>query len=144
VIHSDTSFVVDLLREASRGGDGPATSLLRSLSHDEFAVSFFALCELLAGAALAQRKDQERLRVNSFCSRLRIVYPDSEFAETYGAASASRESVETTEFYIHADLKLKTKAPRGSACRGPLREPRLSGLAAGWRPVSCWNRAAAA
>jgi predicted nucleic acid-binding protein len=113
VIHFDTSFVVDLLREASRGGDGPATTLLRSLSNDEFAVSFFALCELLAGAALSQRRDQERLRVNSFCSRLRIAYPDSEFAETYGAIFATTRRTGRNSGAM--DLLIATAAVRESA-----------------------------
>jgi predicted nucleic acid-binding protein len=60
VIHLDTSFVVDFLREASRGGEGPATTLLTSLPPEELAISVFVLCELIAGAALASRSDEER------------------------------------------------------------------------------------
>ena len=55
MIHCDTSFVVHFLRETSRDDPGPATALLDSLPPEDLAVSVFAVCELLAGAALAQR-----------------------------------------------------------------------------------------
>jgi predicted nucleic acid-binding protein len=71
VIHSDTSFVVDFLREASRNDPGPATAMLDSLPPEDLAVSVFAVCELLAGAALAQRGDEERQKVREFCATLR-------------------------------------------------------------------------
>jgi hypothetical protein len=51
VIHFDTSFVVDFLREGTRGESGPARALFKSLPRQPHAISFFALCELLAGAA---------------------------------------------------------------------------------------------
>jgi predicted nucleic acid-binding protein len=60
VIHFDTLFVVDFLRETSRDDRGPATALLDSLPPEDLAVSVFVVCELLAGAALAQRGDEER------------------------------------------------------------------------------------
>jgi predicted nucleic acid-binding protein len=64
VIHFDTSFVVDFLRETSRDDPGPATALLDSLPlPEDLAVSVFVLCELLAGAALAQQGDEERQKV---------------------------------------------------------------------------------
>jgi predicted nucleic acid-binding protein len=83
VIHFDTSFVVDFLRETSRDDPGPATALLDSLPADDLAVSLFAVCELLAGAALAQRGDEERQKVREFCATLRIAYPDDAFADQY-------------------------------------------------------------
>jgi predicted nucleic acid-binding protein len=83
VIHFDTSFVVDSLRETSRGDEGPASRLSVALLQEQLAVSIFVLCELLAGAALAHRGDEERQRVIRFCSRLRIAYPDEDFAEEY-------------------------------------------------------------
>ena len=51
MIHFDTSFVVDFLRETLRDDPGPATALLDSLPPENLAVSVFAVCELLAGAA---------------------------------------------------------------------------------------------
>ena len=85
MIHFDTSFVVDFLRETSRDDPGPATALLDSLPlPEDLAVSVFAVCELLAGAALAQRGDEERQKVREFCATLRIAYPDDAFADEYG------------------------------------------------------------
>jgi len=113
VIHLDTSFVVDVLRESSRPGGGPATSLLASLAEDEFAVSVFVVCELFAGAALAQRGDQERQRVRGFLSNLRIVHPDGEFAEAYGGIfAAARRSGRNSGVM---DLLIATAAVRERA-----------------------------
>ena len=89
MIHFDTSFVVDLLREGSRSEAGPATTLLDSLPAEEFAISIFVLCELLAGAALARDSDQERQKVRGFCAGLRIAYPDDAFADNFGRIVAS-------------------------------------------------------
>jgi predicted nucleic acid-binding protein len=89
VIHFDTSFVIDLLREGSREEDRPATALLDSLPPDEFAISVFVVCELLAGAALARRGEEERLKVWRFCSTFRIANPSGDFAETYGTLVAA-------------------------------------------------------
>jgi predicted nucleic acid-binding protein len=75
VIHFDTSFVVDVLRESQHGG-GPATSFMSSLPTDGVAISMFVSCELLAGAALAHRGEEERQRARNFFSQVRIVYPD--------------------------------------------------------------------
>jgi predicted nucleic acid-binding protein len=85
VIHFDTSFVVDFLREGTRGELGPTRALFKSLPRQPHAISVFALCELLAGAAQASRGDQEREKVRLFCSRLRTVYPDEGFAEDYAS-----------------------------------------------------------
>jgi predicted nucleic acid-binding protein len=85
VIHFDTSFVVDFLREGTRGELGPARALFKSLPRQPHAISVFALCELLAGVAQASRGDQEREKVRLFCSRLRTVYPGEGFAEDYGS-----------------------------------------------------------
>jgi hypothetical protein len=77
--------VVDFLREGTRGELGPARALFKTLPRQPHAISVFALCELLAGAAQASRGDQEREKVRSFCSRLRTVYPNEGFAEDYGS-----------------------------------------------------------
>ena len=41
--HLDTSYVVDLLREAAKGTEGPATALLDRLDDDELGVSIHVL-----------------------------------------------------------------------------------------------------
>ena len=48
--HLDTSFAVDLLREARRRRPGPAMALRARLEDEEVSVSVHAVCELLAGA----------------------------------------------------------------------------------------------
>jgi predicted nucleic acid-binding protein len=86
VIHFDTTFVVDLMREASAGERGPARTLLASFRQDEVAISLFVACELAAGVALASRPDEERARVQKACANLRMVYPDQGFADAYGGS----------------------------------------------------------
>lgn len=89
MIHFDTSFVVDLLREGSRGEAGPATALLDSLPPEELVISVFVVCELLAGAALARDSDDERQKVRGFCADLRIFYPTEGFADAFGRIVAT-------------------------------------------------------
>jgi len=84
VIHFDTSFVVDLMREASAGEQGPARALLGSFRQDEVAISLFVACELAAGVALAGRADEERARVQRVCASLRVAYPDEGFPDSFG------------------------------------------------------------
>lgn len=113
MIHFDTFFVVDLLREASMGGVGPANSLLDSLPDEEMAISVFALCELLAGAGLAARSLQERQKVRAFCSNLRVVYPAGDFAATYGTLYATTRRSGRNSGVM--DLLIATAAVRENA-----------------------------
>jgi tRNA(fMet)-specific endonuclease VapC len=83
VKHLDTSFVVDLLRDAERGRSGPAGALLEQWGDEELRLSAFVLSELLAGASLTRAPDRERLRVRELCAPLAVVYPDERFAPTY-------------------------------------------------------------
>ena len=112
MIHFDTSFVVDVLRESRHGG-GPATSFMSSLPTDGVAISMFVSCELLAGAALAHRGEEERQRARNFFSQVRIVYPDGDFAETYAAiVAAARRSGRNSGIM---DLLIATAAVREKA-----------------------------
>lgn len=61
--HLDTSFLVDLLREAARKEVGPAMRKLEDLSEEEVAVSVHVACELRAGAELSGNAAKERERV---------------------------------------------------------------------------------
>ncbi len=83
MIHLDTSFLVDLLRERRRGG-GPATDHLRGLADVELRVSVHALCELYAGVELSNRGAEERMAVESLMTGCEVVYPGAGFAATYG------------------------------------------------------------
>jgi predicted nucleic acid-binding protein len=93
VIHLDTTFAVDLLRETRKGTAGDASRFLSSLNLGEVAISVFVQCELLFGAELSQRADESRAQIGWFCSKVNVVYPDERFPEIYGrVASALRRS----------------------------------------------------
>lgn len=82
--HLDTSFVVDLLREQTKGVSGPARRLLDELEDEALALSVFVVCELEAGAARAARPDRERARIGEILASLPTVFPDDRFPATYG------------------------------------------------------------
>jgi tRNA(fMet)-specific endonuclease VapC len=84
VIHVDTSFLVDLMREAGRGQEGPATRFLASRPDEVLGASVFVLCELAAGAELARDPARERERVARLAESLETVSPEGDFAATYG------------------------------------------------------------
>ncbi len=80
----DTSFLVDLLREAKRAQRGPAKQKLESLAENEVMVSVFTLCELRAGAELSDDPGRELQRVTQLVEPLPVIYPDSSFPVLYG------------------------------------------------------------
>jgi tRNA(fMet)-specific endonuclease VapC len=88
VIHLDTSFLVDLLREQDRGKPGPATRWLEREAAAELAVSLFVVGELEAGAAGAAQPARERERVRAILDAVCVSEPSSGFAERYGATLA--------------------------------------------------------
>ena len=91
MIHLDTSFLVDLLREAGRGTGGPATSFLANVQDEELSISVFVACELAAGAAMSSRPTQEKRRVDQLCAGLRVEYPDERFPTAYGSLLAAQQ-----------------------------------------------------
>jgi len=84
----DTSFLVDLLREQKKGIHGPAHHKVASMGDSSLQLSLFVVCELEAGAALAQNPKQELIRVRFICQQCDVVYPDSGFASLYGTTLA--------------------------------------------------------
>ena len=83
MIHFDTSFRVDVLRERRRGVSGPARQLLDRLPDDEEGcLSVYALCELLVGVALAPDPTRERERVQRLITAMSVVLPDEEQSPT--------------------------------------------------------------
>jgi tRNA(fMet)-specific endonuclease VapC len=84
VIHLDTSFIVDLLREQAAKRKGPARLALEELCDEPLAVSVFVICELEAGAARAARPERERERLGYLIGALPVVFPDARFAPVYG------------------------------------------------------------
>lgn len=91
MIHLDTSLLVDLLREASRGTEGPASRFLAGVPDEQLGISVFVACELAAGAAMSTRPAQERHRVDRLCEGFHIDYPDERFPSAYGSLLALQE-----------------------------------------------------
>lgn len=83
VIHADSTFLIDLLREQSRGKHGRATAFLEEHPADRLVASVFVACELEAGAANSSSPDRERARVRRLFGALAVVYPDERFASEY-------------------------------------------------------------
>jgi len=89
LIHLDTSYVVDLLRERGAKRDGLATQLLvGALAGEELAISVHVACELHAGAELSQNPSVERRRVEEICGALEVRLLDETFPRLYGRALA--------------------------------------------------------
>jgi tRNA(fMet)-specific endonuclease VapC len=91
VIHLDASFVVDLLREASRGSEGPASRFLGRVQDQELRMSVFVACELAAGASMAVKPAEEKRKVERLCSGMTVDYPDERFPTAYGSLLAVLE-----------------------------------------------------
>jgi predicted nucleic acid-binding protein len=84
IVHLDTSFVVDLLRETGRKTKGPASAFLASHLEDELKVSLFAACELLLGVELSDRSAEERRRVEEILAKIPVALPSAALASVYG------------------------------------------------------------
>ncbi len=84
MIHLDTSFLVDLMREARRAEEGPATLQLSEMEDDELWISVHSVCELFAGVEMSARPSKERAKVEVLVGQLQIAYPGEEFASVYG------------------------------------------------------------
>jgi predicted nucleic acid-binding protein len=85
VIHLDTTFLVDLLRERRRDRFGPASTYLEGLPEDDvLGVSVHVVCELMAGVQAAGAPAGELDRVSRLCEALVVRYPDERFAVEYG------------------------------------------------------------
>lgn len=112
MIHLDTSFLVDLLREAARGQEGPASRFLARVRDEELGMSVFVACELAAGAALSKKPAEERRRVEQLCAGLRIDYPDDRFPSAYGSLLSTLERnkgrISTMDSLIAASAVLAT------------------------------------
>jgi predicted nucleic acid-binding protein len=105
LIHLDTTFLVDLLRE-SRRGPGPATALLAKLADEELALSVHVLCELHAGAELSNNPPRERQSIDRLCSALSLRPADDALAPIYGRLLAhlqkAGKSIATMDLLIAA------------------------------------------
>ena len=105
MIHLDTSFLVDLLRERRRDRFGAASTCLESLPEDDvLAVSVHVVCELMAGAHAAGAPKGEVERLSRLCETLVVRCPDEPFAIHYGRTLArlrkSGTSIDTMDLLI--------------------------------------------
>lgn len=107
MIHLDTSFLVDLLRERQSGG-GVATNRLQDLADVELRVSVHVVCELHAGVELSDRADEERRAVEALTQGFHVVAPQPTFPATYGRLLAALRGAGTPISTI--DLLIGTAA----------------------------------
>jgi predicted nucleic acid-binding protein len=84
VIHADSTFLIDLLREQHRGTPGKATAFLEAHAADHLASPVFVACELEAGAANAAEPEREQAKLRTLLRAVDMVYPDDRFAAVYG------------------------------------------------------------
>jgi predicted nucleic acid-binding protein len=90
VIHLDSSFLIDLLRETSRERPAAAWDFIEALEPSEIlGVSIHVICELRAGAELSRRALQEHETLDQLLSSLLVSYPDERFAPVYARLVAS-------------------------------------------------------
>ncbi|MBI4455111.1 MAG: type II toxin-antitoxin system VapC family toxin [Acidobacteria bacterium] len=113
MIHLDSSFLVDLLRETARKQSGPATAFLNSVKGQELGISVFVACEMFAGAELSHRPSTEAQRIRQLCEALHLEYPDKRFAPLYGKLLAKLEH--TGQGISAMDLLIATTAMLSSA-----------------------------
>jgi len=114
VIHLDTSYLVDLLRETARQKPGPATKRLDDMQDEALWLSVHAACELFAGAEGSERPAVERDQVARLCSGMHLALPDERFAETFGrlyASLARRGATIATMDLLIATAAVRAQAP---------------------------------
>lgn len=89
MIHLDTTFLVDAMRESRRGEDGPTRRWLAENSTEELGLSIFVRAELLVGAELHAEPDRERRRVLQICGDLPVIVPGPRLADIYASVAAA-------------------------------------------------------
>lgn len=89
MIHLDTSFLVDAIREGRRKVAGPARTWLAQHRTEPVSISVFVLSELLVGAELHADPVAERHRVLHIVGDLPVALPDQRLAATYASVHAT-------------------------------------------------------
>ena len=89
VVHLDTSFLVDAIRESRRGVTGPAREWLTANRSAELALCVPVLCELLVGAELHADPEEEGRRVRQVCAGLPVVHLDERVPAVYARTAAT-------------------------------------------------------
>jgi len=115
MIHLDSSFLIDLLRETAKERPGPAFDLIESFDESEvLCVSVHVACELRAGAELAKKALAEHEEVDRLLSGLLVAYPDDRFPMMYGRLLAATQragrSVASVDLLIGAAALLDDAA----------------------------------
>lgn len=113
MIHLDTSFLIDLLRESDRNNPGPASRRLAEIRDEDLRISVFVASELAAGAAMSKRPTEESRKVGRICSSLTLDYPDERFPAVY--ASLLVAQVRGSGRISTMDLLIATSAVIASA-----------------------------
>lgn len=88
----DTSFCIDLFREASGIEGGPATHKLQSMGSLRLQMSLFVYSELLHGANASRSPEKELRRVENLAELIPVLLPDRSFAVRYGSAAAALQA----------------------------------------------------
>ncbi|NQW03114.1 MAG: type II toxin-antitoxin system VapC family toxin [Acidobacteria bacterium] len=92
MIHLDSSFLIDLLREGAKDRPGPAFGLIESFDENEvLGVSVHVVCELRAGAELAKQALAEHEEVDRLLSGLLVAHPDERFPTAYARLLAATQ-----------------------------------------------------
>ena len=90
MIHLDSSFLIDLLRETTNARPGPAVELIESFDENELlGVSVHVVCELRAGAELSRQTLRDHESLDQLLSGLLVAYPDDRFASAYARLLAA-------------------------------------------------------
>ena len=114
IVHLDTTFVVDLLRETARGADGPASAFLQAHLDDELRMSLFVACELMLGVERSDRGVAERRRVDGIMATIPMALPTASLASVYARVLAALqrrgEAIATMDLLI-ASTALVDGAP---------------------------------
>jgi predicted nucleic acid-binding protein len=114
IVHVDTSFLVDLLRETRRRDPGAARMFLDEHADDEIRMSVFVACELWAGVEGSNRPTEEKHAVGRLMSRIPVVVPGDGFPALYGRVLAplqrSGRPIATMDLLI-ACTALESSAP---------------------------------
>jgi predicted nucleic acid-binding protein len=90
VIHLDSSFLIDLLRETRRGRPDGALEFIEQIADDEtLCLSVYVASELRVGAELSKRPLHEHEELDRLLSSLVVAYPDERFSQTYSRLLAA-------------------------------------------------------
>ena len=88
MIHLDTTFLIDAIRESRQGTGGPARTWLAANQGAQLAISLLVLCELLVGAELHGKPEEERSRVRKILRGLPTVLLDEQIPAIYASTAA--------------------------------------------------------